>query len=124
MSPPLVLVFWLSSSIRNLLRREKADFFTLADFEAEEEPVVSEVDLGVLQGVLSLEADFGMPMALVLLVDWGVLCLPALQGVQWLLERVAMKFLLTPLCLDVLLQVWHVVTIADEEPLNLRKISI
>lgn len=58
------------------------------------------VYLGILQGVLSLGADFGMPMALVLLVDWGLLRFPVLP---WFLERAAMKSLLTALCLDVLL---------------------
>lgn len=43
-----------------------------------------------------------------LLVDCGVLCLPALPGVLWVLARVAMKSLFIPLCLEVLLQVWQV----------------
>ena len=49
-----------------------------------------------------------------LLVDCGVLCLPALPGVLWVLARVAMKSLFIPLCLDVVLQVWQV-AIWDEE---------
>lgn len=43
-----------------------------------------------------------------LLLDWGVLFLPALPGVLWLLAMVERKSLLTPLCLDVLLQAWQV----------------
>lgn len=45
---------------------------------------------------------------LALLVDCGVLCLPALPGVLWVLARVAINSLFIPLCLDVLLQVWQV----------------
>lgn len=43
-----------------------------------------------------------------LLVDCGVLCLPALPGVLWVLAKVAIKSLFTPLYLDVLLQAWQV----------------
>ncbi len=49
-----------------------------------------------------------------LLVDCGVLCLPALPGVLWVLARVAIKSLFIPLCLDVVLQVWQV-AIWDKE---------
>lgn len=49
-----------------------------------------------------------------LLVDCGVLCLPVLPGVLWVLERVANMSLFIPLCLDVLLQVWQV-AIWDKE---------
>lgn len=49
-----------------------------------------------------------------LVVDCGVLCLPLLPGVLCVFERVAIKSLFTPLCLDVLLQVWQV-AIWDEE---------
>lgn len=45
---------------------------------------------------------------LALLVDWGVLCLPALPGVLWVLASEAKKSLFIPLCLDVVLQVWQV----------------
>lgn len=51
---------------------------------------------------------------LALLVDCGVLCLPALPGVLWVLARVAIKSLFIPLCLDVVLQVWQV-AIWDKE---------
>lgn len=49
-----------------------------------------------------------------LLVDCGVLCLPALPGVLWVLAKVAIKSLFTPLYLDVLLQAWQV-AIWDKE---------
>lgn len=45
---------------------------------------------------------------LALLVDWGVLCLPAVPGVLWVLASEAKKSLFIPLCLDVVLQVWQV----------------
>lgn len=45
---------------------------------------------------------------LALLVDWGVLCLPALPGVLWVLASEAKKSLFIPLCLDVVLHVWQV----------------
>lgn len=56
-----------------------------------------------------------------LLVDCGVLCLPALPGVLWVLAKVAIKSLFTPLYLDVLLQAWQV-AIWDKE--KERNISI
>lgn len=43
-----------------------------------------------------------------LLADWGVLCLPALPGVLWVLASEAKKSLFIPLCLDAVLQVWQV----------------
>lgn len=51
---------------------------------------------------------------LVLLDGCGVLYLPALPGVLWVLARVARNSLFIPLCLDVVLQVWQV-AIWDEE---------
>lgn len=51
---------------------------------------------------------------LALLVDWGVLCFPALPGVLWVLAREAIKSLFIPLCLDVVWQVWQV-AIWDKE---------
>lgn len=63
--------------------------------------------LGVRTGVLSLPGVLGVDM-LALLVDCGVLCLPALPGVLWVLAKVVKKSLFIPLCLDVALQVWHV----------------
>ena len=62
----------------------------------------------MLLGVLSLDVDLGVAM-LDLLLDWGVLRLPALPGV-WLcvLETVASMSRFTPGYLDVLLQVWQV----------------
>lgn len=62
---PFFLLLWLSSRVRNFLRRWKADFFTLGGLEEEEDPepgVLNEIDLGVLQGVLSLLADLGAIM--------------------------------------------------------------
>lgn len=56
-----------------------------------------------------------------LLIDCGVLCLPALPGVLWVLAKVAIKSLFTPLYLDVLLQAWQV-AIWDKE--KERNISI
>lgn len=50
---------------------------------------------------------FGVDM-LDLLADWGVLCLPALPGVLWVLASDAKKSLFIPLCLDAVLQVWQV----------------
>lgn len=52
---------------------------------------------------------------LALLVDCGVLCLPALPGVLWVLARVAINSLFIPLCLDVLLQVWQVAISTEED---------
>lgn len=59
--------------------------------------------LGVLVGVLFFPGGLGV-VVLDLTPDWGVLCLPALPGVQWVLARVDRKSLFMPLCLVVLLQ--------------------
>ena len=50
---------------------------------------------------------FGV-VVLDLLLDGGVLYLPTLPGVLWVFEKVAIKSLFIPLCLDVLLQAWQV----------------
>lgn len=63
--------------------------------------------LGVLDGVLSLPGVLGV-VVLDLLLDWGVLYLPALPGVLWVLAKLDIKSLFTPLCMDVLLQAWQV----------------
>lgn len=70
---PVFLLLWLSSRVRNFLRRWKADFFTLGGLEEDEEEdpepgVLYEIDLGVLQGVLSLLADLGAIMLALLAV--------------------------------------------------------
>lgn len=62
---------------------------------------------------MSLPGVLGV-VTLALLVDCGVLCLPVLPGVLWVLARVAIKSLFIPLCLDVVLQVWQV-AIWDKE---------
>lgn len=53
-------------------------------------------------------------VTLALWVDCGVLCLPALPGVLWVLAREVINSLFIPLCLDVALQVWQV-AIWDKE---------
>lgn len=70
---PVFFLLWLSSRERNFLRRWKADFFTLGglveDEDEDPEPgVLNEIDLGVLQGVLSLLADLGAIMLALLAV--------------------------------------------------------
>lgn len=63
--------------------------------------------LGVLVGVLFFPGGLGV-VVLDFMLDWGVLCLPALPGGQWVLAKVDRKSLFTPLCLVVLLQAWQV----------------
>lgn len=63
-----------------------------------------------------------------LVVDCGVLCLPAFPGVLWVLPKVAMKSRFTPLCLEVLLQVWQVaidtkVAISDSDRCRLESLG-